>query len=92
MPQVPPGRHAAPVAGAAADDDPREAKVESFLWTWLLPQLGQTMSESRVLLRTSFSNGSSQSSQTNSNKGMVNSPSVFGLHVPAVHRRHLPAV
>jgi hypothetical protein len=47
-----------------------EAKVETFFFTWSLPQDGQITLFAEVLLRTSSSNGFPQLLQVNSNKGI----------------------
>lgn len=55
----------------ASDDDPfvLDANVESFFFTLALPHVGQTTFSVEVA-RTSFSNGSWHSGQSNSKMGM----------------------
>jgi hypothetical protein len=53
----------------ALDEAPpltREAKVDSFFFTWRLPHAGQATSVTRLALSTNSSNGSPQSGQSNS--------------------------
>lgn len=50
--------------------EPREAKVDIFLLTCELPQLGQVTSLTALALRTSSSKGRLQSAHMNSNKGI----------------------
>ena len=56
-----------------------DAIVESFFFTFVLPHVGQT-TLSMAVLRTSFSNGSWHSGQSNSKMGMIFRLCVFVEH------------
>jgi hypothetical protein len=76
MPQVLPVLHEAAELAPRENEPPpelREAKVEIFLVTCKLPQVGQMTSLTALELRTSSSKGRLQSVQTNSNRGINHS-------------------
>jgi hypothetical protein len=75
-PQVPPVLHeAAELAPKEKPPPPerREANVDIFLLTCVLPHTGQVTSCTALALRTSSSNGRLQSPHTNSNRGINHS-------------------
>jgi hypothetical protein len=57
----------------APPSETREAKVEIFLFTCVLPQVGQVTSLTMLALRTSSSKGRLQSAHINSNRGINHS-------------------
>lgn len=71
IPQVPPVEQLLELSPGEEDEPPLvlAAKVDSFFFTFGLPHVGQ-MTFSDDVLRTSFSNGSPQSAQSNSKIGI----------------------